>query len=227
MEPSVADFREAYRREEIGGRYSGWLHFAFTSGVCLATIALAVVKLESVTPLEWLTVPIVFLYANLVEYLGHRGPMHHPVRGLGLLYRRHTRQHHRFFSNRAMAFDTSRDFKAVLFPPLMILFFIGGFGVPMWLLLYWLASANVAWLALATGVAYYLNYEWLHFAYHCDPRSWVGRLPGLALLRRLHVQHHDPQLMMRHNFNITYPVGDWLFGTLYRSGRRGPAKGSA
>jgi hypothetical protein len=219
VDPAVAEFRAAYRRDEIGARYSGRLHFAFTSTVCLVTIGISLLNLQAVTPLEWLTVPVVFLYANGVEYLGHRGPMHHPVRGLRLLYNRHTKQHHRFFTHREMAFEGNRDFRAVLFPPVMILFFIGGFGVPMWLLLYWLASANVAWLALATGVAYYLNYEWLHFAYHCDPRSRVGRLPGLGALRRLHLQHHDPALMMRHNFNITYPVGDWLFGTLYRPQR--------
>jgi hypothetical protein len=64
--------------------------------------------------------------------------------------------------------------------------------------------------------------RWLHFAYHCDPRSRIGRIPGLGALRRLHLQHHDPLLMMRHNFNITYPVGDWLFGMLCRA--RGGAR---
>lgn len=216
-DPSVSEFRQAYRRDEIGERYSGWLHFAFTSTVSLAVILICLAQLDSVRAVEWLTVPAVFVYANLVEYLGHRGPMHHPVRALGLLYRRHTKQHHRFFTERAMAFDDSRDFKAVLFPPVMILFFLGGFGLPMWLLLTWLATANVAWLAVATGMAYYLNYEWLHFAYHCDPDSRVGRLPGLAALRRLHLRHHDPRLMARYNFNITYPVADWLLGTLYRA----------
>ncbi|MBT8064765.1 MAG: fatty acid hydroxylase family protein, partial [Gammaproteobacteria bacterium] len=108
-------------------------------------------------------------------------------------------------------------FKAVLFPPVMILFFIGGFGVPMWLLLHWLATENVAWLAVATGTAYYLNYEWLHLAYHCDPRSRIGRIPGIQALRRLHLRHHDPRLMTRYNFNITYPIGDWLFRTRFVS----------
>jgi hypothetical protein len=217
LDQAVARFRDAYRRDEIGERYSGWRHFAFTSMVSLATVVICLAQLEGVTPMEWLTVPIVFLYANGVEYLGHRGPMHHPVRGLRLLYVRHTKQHHRFFTHQAMAFDDSRDFKAVLFPPVMILFFIGGFGMPMWAVLYTLTSANVAWLALATGVAYYLNYEWLHFAYHCDPQSRIGRIPGLAVLRRLHLHHHDPRLMTRRNFNITYPIGDWLFGTLHRT----------
>jgi hypothetical protein len=214
VDASVASFRAHYRREEIHGRYYGWAHLCFTSVVCLATVVFAAYRVEQASALEWLTVPVVFLYANLVEYFGHRGPMHHPVRGLRLLYHRHTKQHHRFFTDEEMTFDGSDDFKAVLFPPVMILFFIGGFGIPMWVLLHFVATDNVAWLAVATAVAYYLNYEWLHFAYHCDPDSRIGRIPGIQRLRRLHLLHHCPNLMMRKNFNITYPIGDWLFRTL-------------
>ena len=215
-EINVAAYRERYRSEEISERYAGWLHLAFTSGACLGVVLFCAFRVDQPSPAEWLTIPVVFLYANLVEYLGHRGPMHHPVRWLGLLYRRHTRQHHRFFTHEAMSYDSSADFKAVLFPPVMIVFFIGGFGVPMWLLLHFVATDNVAWLAVATGIAYYLNYEWLHFAYHCSPDSWIGRIPGVQRLRRLHLRHHEPRLMLRYNFNITYPIGDWVFSTLYR-----------
>ncbi|MGK2926617.1 MAG: hypothetical protein ACSLE2_13455 [Lysobacterales bacterium] len=222
---AVAAFRERYRREEIGGKYSGWAHFAFTSGVCIAVVVFATLQVEQPSWREWLTVPIVFLYANLVEYLGHRGPMHYPVRGLRLLHRRHAQQHHRFFTDEHMAFDDSRDFKAVLFPPVMILFFIGGFGVPMWLVLHLVATDNVAWLAVATAIAYYLNYEWLHFAYHCAPDSRIGRLPGVQALRRLHLLHHRPALMARNNFNITYPIGDLLFRTLRHTGSDAHAHG--
>jgi len=84
-------------------------------------------------------------------------------------------------------------------------------------LLYFAASENVAWLAVATGIAYFLNYEWLHFAYHCDPQSRIGRIPGVRTLRNLHLHHHNPRLMTHYNFNITYPIGDWLFRTLYSS----------
>ncbi|MBT8048510.1 MAG: fatty acid hydroxylase family protein [Xanthomonadales bacterium] len=215
-DPSVEKYRERYRQQENSGAYPGWLHFAFTSGVSLLVVFLCLAQLHQIGPLEWATVPLVFLYANLVEYFGHRGPMHHPVRGLGLIFKRHTKQHHRFFTDREMTYDSSHDFKAVLFPPLMILFFIGGFGVPMWLLLDFAATENVAWLAVATGIAYFLNYEWLHFAYHCDPQSRIGRIPGVQKLRNLHLHHHNPRLMTRYNFNITYPIGDWLFRTRYR-----------
>jgi hypothetical protein len=213
---SVTQFREAYRRDETGPHYNGWLHLAFTSAVSLSVVGLSLYQLEQVSPAEWLTVPLLFLYANLVEYWGHRIPMHRPVRGLRLLYFRHTRQHHRFFTDADMTYDDAGDFKAVLFPPVMIIFFLGGFGLPLWLLLYFLATPNVAWLALATALAYFLNYEWLHFAYHCAPGSRIGRIPGLQPLRRLHLRHHDPQLMMRYNFNITYPISDHLFRTRFR-----------
>jgi hypothetical protein len=216
---AVAAYRARYRREEIGPRYRGGAHLGFTVALCVTVIAGCIAALDRVAPLEWLTVPLTFLYANLVEYVGHRGPMHHRVRGLGLIFRRHAGQHHRFFRDDAMAFDGSRDYKAVLFPPVMIVFYLIGFALPAGLLLAWLTTANVALLFVATAVAYFLNYELLHFAYHTDPDGPLGRLPLMGRLRRLHTLHHRPALMQHHNFNITYPIGDWLFGTLYRERR--------
>lgn len=68
----------------------------------------------------------------------------------------------------------------------------------------------------ATSLAYFLNYEVLHLVYHLPTRYAVARWPLVGRLRRLHQDHHDPRLMARYNFNITYPIGDRLFGTLYR-----------
>ena len=69
------------------------------------------------------------------------------------------------------------------------------------------------------------TYELFHFAYHVDPQSWLGRLPLIYRLRRNHVLHHDKALMTRYNFNITYPICDRLFGTLYSEIKRGPGPG--
>ena len=215
----VAAYRERYRASEIPEGYRGSRHLAFTTAVCAIVATVAVVGLEDVTPAEWLTVPLTFLYANLVEYIGHRGPMHHRTRRLGLLFERHTGQHHRFFTADAMALDDPRDYRAVLFPAVMIVFFVGGFAVPAGLLLAWALSPNVAWLFVATAVVYFFNYELLHFAYHAPEGSWVGRIPGVERLGRLHRAHHDPALMQRRNFNVTYPICDALFGTLHRAGQ--------
>lgn len=217
MSDSTTQFREAYRQKYIGPNYSGRAHFAFTSAVSLGLIAWAVTRLHEVQPLEWLAVPLTFVYSNFSEYFGHRGPMHHPRPGLGKIFERHTRQHHVFFTSERMQFDSSRDYKAVLFPPILVTFFLIAFGTPIALLLTKLFSSNVGWLFAITGTAYFFNYELLHYAYHTPPDSWISRLPGMAAMRRHHTQHHDQSLMSHKNFNITYPIADWVMGTLHRS----------
>ena len=217
---STAAYREEYRREHVPPHYQGWLHLAFTFGVGGLALAGCVLRLEQPTALEWLTVPLTFLYANLAEYWGHRGPMHHRRRGLGLVYERHTRQHHRFFTDQDMPIDGLRDLRAVLFPPVLMTFFIVAFALPAALLLDWLATPDVAWLFVATSLAYFLNYEFLHLAYHLPASHPLARLPLVGRLKRLHQAHHDPRLMARCNFNITYPIGDTLFGTLHRGAPR-------
>jgi hypothetical protein len=211
--PEVAEFRRSYRERHIGPRYDGRLHVAFTSIGSLATIALAARQIAAPTLAELTTIPIAFLLTNLGEYLGHRGPMHHRRRGLGLLFARHTLQHHRFFTHRAMAAEDSRDFQMVLFPPVMLLFFLGALATPIGLLLGAAFSPNVGWLFGVTAVSYFLVYEWLHFAYHLPEDTFIGRRSLVRRLRAHHTAHHDPSRMTRQNFNITFPIADQLFGT--------------
>ncbi|HRQ66117.1 MAG TPA: sterol desaturase family protein [Xanthomonadaceae bacterium] len=215
----VVRYRETYRDNEIPRGYRGWLHFAFTFGVGSAALVWSAWQVDAPTPLEWLTVPLTFLYANFSEYWGHRTAMHRPLPGLGLIYKRHAGQHHRFFTHEAMPLDSSRDFRAVLFPPSLAFFFFAAFALPVWWLLSLLASDNVGWLFVATALFYFLNYEILHLAWHVPADSRLLRIPGFSQLQSLHRTHHDPALMTRYNFNITYPICDLLFGTLYRERR--------
>lgn len=215
----VERYRAEYRATLIPAGYRGQWHALFTFGVGGLVLLACLWQLQAVRPLEWLAVPLSLAYANLTEYLGHRYPMHRPFRGLGLVYKRHAGQHHRFFTHEAMPVDSPRDFRALLFPPVLVIFFFGLFGVPVWFLLDWAVSANVAWLFVASALAYFLNYEILLTAYHLPETHWLARLSLVKKLRWLHQAHHDPKLMSRFNFNITYPLGDWLFGTLYRPPR--------
>ena len=211
----VERFRAQYRAQEIPRGYDGRGHllFAFAGG----TLALlgCLWMLHDVRPLEWLTVPLALAYANLAEYLGHRFPMHRPFRGLGVVYKRHAGQHHRFFNHDSMPLGERRDLRAVLFPPSLVIFFFGAFATPVWFALAWLVSRNVAWLFLASGVFYYVHYEFLHLAYHLPEANPLARLGLVRRLRWLHQAHHDPALMTRQNFNITWPMCDWAFGTLH------------
>lgn len=210
----VRRFRADYRASQIGPHYTGWGHFALTSTVSIAVLAFSVTRLSNVEQSEWLMVPLAFLIANFAEYAGHRIPMHRPIRPLGLLYRRHTLEHHRFFTHEAMTYESSRDFKMVLFPPVMILFFLGALATPIALVVRLLWSANAGWLFVLTAMGYFLTYEWLHFAYHLPETSLVSKLGAIRALRRHHTTHHDLALMGRYNFNITFPIADWVFSTI-------------
>ncbi len=131
----VAAYRVRYRAEHIGPRYNGWLHFATTSVGSLAAIAFAVSRVRAPSRAELAAVPVFFLIANLGEYFGHRGPMHHRRRGLAILFERHTQQHHRYYTHEAMAAESPRDFQMVLFPPVMLLFFLGFLATPIGLVI--------------------------------------------------------------------------------------------
>ena len=113
-----------------------------------------------------------------------------------------------------MPIDGLQDLRAVLFPPLLVVFFFGLFATPVWFALAWLFSTNVAWLFVASGIGYFLNYEVLHTAYHLPEGHWLARNALVKRLRWLHTIHHDPRQMATRNFNISYPLCDWLFGTL-------------
>jgi hypothetical protein len=93
------------------------------------------------------------------------------------------------------------------------------FAFPVALLLGWLISANVGYLFLILAMSYYLNYEMFHLAYHLPKNSRIGRLPLIVKLGKLHKRHHDVRLMSRYCFNITYPLCDFLMGTLTPAGK--------
>ena len=47
----------------------------------------------------------------------------------------------------------------------------------------------------------------------------LARLPLLSRLRQHHMAHHDLRLMGHYNFNITFPLCDRLFGTVWKQPR--------
>jgi hypothetical protein len=213
---NTIEFRKQYRATEIGKNYSGKLHFWFTSIWCISLILVCILFIQQPTWTELLIVPIGFIYINFVEYIGHKGPMHHRKKKLDKVFIRHTLQHHRFFTKENFSFDSSKDVKAVLFPPVLLIFFFIGFTLPVGFLFYFFWSKNAALLFIATVFLYYLNYEWLHFAYHLPDTHFISKLPFIKTLRKLHHTHHNTQLMTKYNFNITYPIFDILFGTYYK-----------
>lgn len=213
---SRPSFREELRRKLFRPGYSGRVHFTSAMVAGILAVGLLLSRVDSPTWLELTAIPLTLLYANLVEYLGHRGPMHRRYRELKLLsdmFQSHAAEHHIFFTRENMTADGHEDWQLILAGPVFLAFFLGFIALPSGVAVHMTTTPNTALLFAITALLYALSYEALHLAYHCPPGSWVGRLPGMDLLRRHHRTHHDPRLMTRYNFNITIPLVDWLAGT--------------
>lgn len=209
-------FRTRYRAG-ISPRYSGPLHALWVAGVGLTLLAWALTRLDDVQPLEWLMLPLTLLLGNVGEYQIHRRLGHRKWPPAALFYSRHTGDHHSFFTPGHMRWDSSRDWRVVLFPGWLIVVVAGVIGLPGLLALEALVSANAGALWMAGIIATYLIYELVHFSDHLPAGHWLHRLvPGLGTMAALHRIHHDRSRMTEVNFNLTFPLTDWLLGTLAR-----------
>lgn len=216
MAKSTEEYRTWFRENEISPHYSGNLHLAFVILFPALIIGGCLFLLENIQPLDWLAIPFTFLYANFIEYVGHKGPMHNKTRFLESIYQRHTLEHHQLFTETVTTCQSTRDYKMILFSSLMLFFFFGLFAIPAGFILYFIFSPNVCYFFVATSLAYYINYDLLHLSYHLDSDSWIGKIPFMPYLRKHHTLHHNRRLMNRYNFNISYPIFDHIFGTVYK-----------
>jgi sterol desaturase/sphingolipid hydroxylase (fatty acid hydroxylase superfamily) len=210
----VNSARIRYSRE-IPSRYCWWLHAAADFSFALAVIAFAVSRVENLTAVEALALPVGLLWANVGEYFLHRYPMHRPMWPLRFAYDRHAVIHHAVFTHEDMGMQSPRELRWVLFPAFTVPGLVIGM-LPVAAAVGWLVSPNAGWLALVVTATYYLLYEFLHTAYHLPATSWLARRKSIAFLRRQHQTHHHPQLMARCNFNVTFPITDALIGTWAR-----------
>jgi hypothetical protein len=208
---------EARHRElmaQIPAGYSPWLHLAIPSVFALLAIALSASRLSGVSLYELLSIPVIVLLGSAIEWRAHRDLLHRPLWPVDELWRRHL-EHHSVYLYEDMEIRDLREFRLVLLPAYgLLLIFVGIF--PIALLLHLLGQTNLGALFLMTAMVYVLLYEWLHLAYHLPKEHPIGGLRLIARLRRHHAVHHAPPLMQRWNFNVTFPLWDWVRGTTYR-----------
>ncbi|TPG66220.1 sterol desaturase/SRPBCC family protein [Pseudomonas arsenicoxydans] len=213
MRQTTQDFRNRYRAA-VHPLYNPWLHGAFVLIFGLLAIGAFWSTVHQVTPLEWLAVPITLLFFNFGVYMVHRELGHHKKSFARMFYARHAGDHHSFFAPGSMTYDSARDWRVILFPAWLIVVHTVIITLPLW----WLLGrfdTNVAGLFGGCLVLGYLTYEVFHACEHLPPGNPVTRLPWIRQMRRLHELHHRRELMQERNFNIVFPLMDYLFGTLY------------
>ena len=206
-----AAFRDDFRAR-IAPAYSGWAHVALIFLLGCAAIWFCARQIDHPAWYETLVVPFAFCVSNVFEWWIHRYIMHRPVKGFMGIYKRHTLAHHQFFTETEPSFDNSRDFRIVFFPPYALVAFMT-LSLPPAAILGLAGLPNAGWMLLITNVALYLNYETFHYCCHVKDDRLVRYIPLVNSIRRHHIAHHNPAIMMEKNFNLTYPVADWFFNT--------------
>lgn len=170
--------------------------------------------LNNIHPLELLIIPITVLLGNFFEYLIHKGPMHHPKKGVAIIYTNHTILHHNLFIENAMPYENQIDFKMILLSPLMLFIVLCILTIPNGFLLVQYVSLNVGLLFIASSVCYLLLYEIFHLMCHLKDNSFFYKIQFISNMRLRHGIHHDMKIMTEKNFNIFLPVYDILFNTI-------------
>lgn len=207
--------QQAFRadfRSKIAAAYNGWFHVVMIYAIGGAAIWYAARQVSSPAWYEYLIIPVAFMIANIFEWWLHKYVMHRPIKGFMGIYKRHTLAHHQFFTEVEPAFDNNRDFRIVFFPPYALVAFIA-MTLPAVGFFHLVGLPNTGWLLLITNVGLYLNYELFHYCCHVKDDRIVRHIPFVNTIRRHHVAHHNTAIMMERNFNLTYPVADWLFDT--------------
>ena len=213
MRQTTEAFRSRYRAD-IHPLYNPWLHGAFVLLFGVLAIAVFWSTVHQVQPLEWLAVPLTLLFFNFGVYTVHRHLGHHKKSFARMFYARHAGDHHSFFAPGHMTYDSARDWRVILFPAWLIVVHTVVITLPLWWLLEQF-DTNVAGLFGGSLVLGYLAYEVFHACEHLPPENPVTRWPWIRQMRRLHELHHRRELMQERNFNIVFPLMDYLFGTLY------------
>lgn len=215
-------FRQEYRRS-INPNYSGIRHCAMVVIIGIAACFFCVSFIENPSLTDWIAVPVAIVLVNFAEYFAHRWLGHKKTKLGRFFYQRHTGDHHSFFVEHDMNFESTRDWRVVLFPTYLIAIFII-FLLPVAMGIAAIISNNSAALFAVTALLAYMSYEILHFSYHLPTASraykWACCIPGWLLLRQSHALHHNRQIMQSVNFNITLPLFDYLLGTRHTVTKR-------
>jgi hypothetical protein len=206
------------RSDNLAADYSPWRHIGRTLALSTALAGLGVGLAWHARPLQWLLIPVFFVFANLLEWTVHRFPMHRPL-SPRLMYRNHAMSHHIAFTDRNMPIGPARELGLVMMPwyTMLGLFVVAS---PVMVLAGLLGGRPLSGVFLLGAVMYFLTYETLHALYHLTDatldRMLLGRSAVFRRMQAHHARHHILRRMAHVNFNVTVPLWDWIMGTRER-----------
>lgn len=178
----------------------------------LATIIIVFLfqLMAQVSGWELLIIPLALIIMSSWEYGIHKYWMHKLFKPLWFLFKHHRTHHQRYTSSR-MEINSVIELYFILSPVggIMVVF---ATIVPLWFLIS-LFDVNAACLFIITTLLYFITYEFTHLSYHLPKTFWVRSKRIINFLSKHHTRHHDSRNLFKFNFNVTFPLFDWISRT--------------
>ena len=194
--------------------YSGVFHYLFNGTLLFGSCTFLFLQVTDLKPIELLTIPVVLILGSLTVYLIHRYPLHQKYKSVRKqTYDQHTLVHHRFYTNELYHVGNQEDSNTFLFPPVVVLSFCALALPALYFLTRLFLPSNVVFLLVGMSSIYFILYEIVHYTSHLSENHWLMRIGYFRRMRKHHLDHHDPRLMEKYNFNIVCPLFDYVFGT--------------
>lgn len=208
-------FREQYRNA-ISPHYRYWLHtsFVFGGGSALIIFCFSHITQVSVSTIIWAVLAL--LTMNVGEYVAHRYLGHKKRKLAKLFYQRHTGDHHSFFSHINYQIESLQDLRVVLFPAFLLVAVTLLVALPFGKLISLGFGSDAGWSYAGALLSGYIFYEVVHLIDHLPEQNPFTRLPLFKQFREHHRQHHHPDIALIKNFNVTFPLMDYLLGSKYK-----------
>ena len=153
-----------------------------------------------------------WVVSSFFEWSLHRYVMHRPLGSFTYPFKAHALIHHQIFkADHTYHLINEPDWKTIPMawwngPVLTILA-----SIPVIPVAVWLHSWEVYFGAAAGTFLYYSIYEYIHWCMHLPKTRLVEMTWAYRRLNGHHLLHHR---YMHKNFNVVFPLADFLLGTL-------------
>jgi hypothetical protein len=215
ISPEVEKFREEFRNTKIPKWYIPELHIGTNIVIILSVFIYCLYNIKSPSLAELLMIPAMLIAGNFFVWAFHKYPLHRPFKVMPMAYKIHTLSHHYFYTDEAIIYRDKRDF-IILFFPVHFVLPVNGIIFPAlgyFAREYGFLSSNASYLLIFMAAMYLSLYEVFHFVSHLPKESNILKVPFFKNAWKHHRIHHKIKYMGKYNFNIVFPLFDWVFGT--------------
>ena len=186
----------------------------FNGGVLIALTVYFLLQVQNPTLLEFMVFPVMLVMGSFTVWAFHRYPLHRRYKIITYPYKKHTVEHHNFYTYQDLEISSFREIPYIMFGVFDVIGFALFFVPAVYFGLSTFLPSNLVNMIVASCSGYFIIYEVFHTISHLPASNFLLKIPMLKFMWNHHRIHHHHKYMHKVNFNIVFPLFDWLMGTL-------------